>query len=58
MPITRLMGCIKAKVDSNGDYSDFISSKPEILSFKIYKEYNYILLGTKGFFSKVTPKII
>jgi len=43
MPITRLMGCIKAKVDSNGDYSDFISSKPEILSFKIYKEYNYIL---------------
>ncbi|CAG9326021.1 unnamed protein product [Blepharisma stoltei] len=58
LSVSRTFGDIEAKIPSMGGIPNVISSVPEIMSFKITDEYDFIILGSDGIFDQLTNKEI
>ncbi|CAG9311410.1 unnamed protein product [Blepharisma stoltei] len=58
LSVARTFGDIEAKMPSMGGISNVIISEPEIKSFKITDDCDFIVLGSDGIFDQLTNKEI
>lgn len=56
LSVSRTFGDIEAKVARYGGNPNVIIAEPEIKSFKIKDEYDYILLGCDGIYDKLSNR--
>jgi len=53
LSVSRTIGDIEAKDPRYGGISDVVIATPEIRSFKIQDNYDFIVLGCDGIFEKI-----
>jgi len=51
LTVTRTIGDFKAKINSNGEKMNIISSKPEIKKYKLKSNIDFICMGNDGIFN-------
>ena len=58
LSVSRTFGDIEAKVSKYGGNPNVIIAEPEIKSFQVKDDYDFVLLGCDGVFDKLTNKEI
>lgn len=58
LSVSRTFGDIEAKLEKYGGREGVVIAEPEIKTFKIKPEYDYIILGSDGIFDKLSNKNI
>lgn len=56
LSVSRTFGDVEAKVEKYGGNEKVVIATPEIKSFKITSEYDFIVLGCDGIFDKLSNK--
>lgn len=55
---TRLMGRIEGKVKKNNDKGNILISTPDVISLRIRRDIDFVLMGNSELFTKLTMKDI
>jgi protein phosphatase 2C family protein 2/3 len=56
LSVSRTFGDLEAKIAKRGGNPNVVVATPEIKTFKIHDEYDFIVLGCDGIFDKLSDK--